>query len=339
MNKVKHADGSKTINGYTVLHELGEGSFGEVRLCKHEASGQHFALKIFRKGRLLRMREYFGGDGGGKMKVKTALEKVYSELAVLRRVDHPNCVKLFAVFEDDDKEGKLYMLLEFMALGATMEWDAATIAYVSRATGGVLPEDTAAACVRDALQGLQFLHGALIAHRDIKPQNLLVSDRGVLKISDFGVSICMREDHRVFGTEGTYHFYSPEMCLAEGYAGHDGRKADLWALGVSLWAFLFGSVPFFSADLVHLMEAIEEAKYELPTAPVLSGACRACLCRLLLRDPSERPLAEALLEDTWIDGAPPIVVQAPVGAAAVSATTTRTFTPPSPRVTAVASER
>ena len=57
----------------------------------------------------------------------------------------------------------------------------------------------------------------------------------------------MDEDHLVHGTEGTYPFFSPEMCQT-GYVGHDGRKADMWATGVCVWAFLLGTLPFHHED-------------------------------------------------------------------------------------------
>merc|ERR1712046_249123 len=104
------------------------------------------------------------------------------------------------------------------------------------------------------------------------------------------------------GTEGTYYFYPPECCVGSGYDGHDGRKADVWALGVSLWAFIFGSVPFFRADLASLFDAIAEARFELP--PPGEGAsdlCRRCICSFLASSPEERLLAwDSVQEEPWL---------------------------------------
>ena len=99
-------------------------------------------------------------------------------------------------------------------------------------------------------------------------QVILVLPRGVLSAQQ--ISFCcmlgtklvrMDEEYLVHGTEGTYHFFSPEMC-ARGYCGHDGRRADIWATGVCVWAFLLGTLPYWHQDLAALMDCI--AFEELP---------------------------------------------------------------------------
>lgn len=305
--KVKRPDGTKVINGYRVLGVLGSGSFAKVKLCERETTGGQFALKVFRKGRLRRQRD-FVSNGSGGMKVRTSMDKVYDEISVSKRIAHPNCIHLVAVFEEPDVEGKLYLVLEYALLGPTMEWHPERCAfYVPAANAGentcngLMQEAMAKSYMGDVLCGLDYLHGSRIAHRDIKPQNLLVSAGSRVKIADFGVAILMAEDMLVTGTEGTFHFYAPEMCKT-GYGGHDGRKADVWAAGITLWAFLYGSVPFLSQDIAELLDRIAEAKYELPDSPNASDACRSLLRRMLAPAPRERPLCSELLGDPWCRG-------------------------------------
>merc|ERR1712080_641669 len=113
------------------------------------------------------------------------------------------------------------------------------------------------AIVIDVLSGLTYLHRGRIVQRDIKPQNVLVHEDGSAKISDFGVACDTDEAGWIVGTEGTYPFYSPEMCSGGGsYSGHDGRLADVWAVGVTLWAFVHGTVPFCRDDPLALFEEI-----------------------------------------------------------------------------------
>jgi len=289
-----------------VLQELGEGSFAKVRLCENEATRERFALKIFRKLLLRKQREYkSSGDRSGEgpgMNVRTSLDKVYGELKILRRLCHVKCCQTYAIFDSPEADGKLYVVLEYAERGPSMNWNVDSSTFQSPTTGGTLPEPVALSHSRDALMGLSYLHGLRIAHRDVKPQNLLVNGRGELKIADFGVSIDMNEDFVVHGTDGTYCFYSPEMCKI-GYKGHDGRKADVWALGIALWAFLFGSVPFFHANLVQLLDAIGEGRLpSLPSLPI-SGACNTFLLgRTLVPNPGDRPLTETLLGDPWCRG-------------------------------------
>ena len=107
----------------------------------------------------------------------------------------------------------------------------------------------------------------------------------------------MPDDYVVHGTEGTYHFFSPEMC-ASGYKGHDGRRADIWATGISLWGFLFRSLPFLHKacgtswpgcpvyalhlsllkrqDLPALLDTIAMGTYELPACDLPAKGDLTC---------------------------------------------------------------
>merc|ERR1712050_238450 len=107
----------------------------------------------------------------------------------------------------------------------------------------------------------------------------------------------------VRGTEGSYSFFSPEMCRSP-YKGHDGRKADVWALGVTTWAFFYGSVPFMKNDLMPLLESIAEADYTLPDSSSINESGQTFLRRLLTVEADVRPLPEELLEDKWFRARP-----------------------------------
>eukprot|EP00419_Tripos_fusus_P012717 CAMPEP_0172670256 /NCGR_PEP_ID=MMETSP1074-20121228/10188_1 /TAXON_ID=2916 /ORGANISM="Ceratium fusus, Strain PA161109" /LENGTH=282 /DNA_ID=CAMNT_0013487137 /DNA_START=18 /DNA_END=863 /DNA_ORIENTATION=- len=272
IDKVRHPDGSKTINGYRVGSLLGHGAFAKVKCCQEEGgSGETYALKIFKKLILRRQRDFIRDVEKGGMKIRTALDRVYDEVQLMKLLNHPRCVRLYAVFDEQSRsEGKLYLVLEHAAHGATMDWDSDRHSYVAPDGQTFLPEERARCYIRDALQGLEYLHSSTlrIAHRDIKPQNLLVDEEGRIKIADYGVAKVMADDFTIHGTEGTYYFYSPEMCQT-GYVGHDGRRADVWALGVSFWAFVHGSVPFWHQDLLALLDSIAEPRLELPAGSTL----------------------------------------------------------------------
>lgn len=97
------------------------------------------------------------------------------------------------------------------------------------------------------------MHDINVIHRDIKPQNMLVTADQKLKIIDFGRSVKLKhENEKLKGSEGTYHFMAPEM-LSEVYPeGYDGKKCDIWSLGVSLYGILFGKLPFYDDLLIRL---------------------------------------------------------------------------------------
>ena len=219
----KAPKGAKFINNYRVLHTLGQGRFGKVKLCERVAqncrtldtflrddvqavrttaedgdnaaasfpartfepsSERQFALKIYSKTMLRRLKEYCAkpavdqlkeGQTCGlnevaapfRMRTITAFDRVRDEIAIMRSLYHRNIVLLFEVIEADDSD-KLYLVLEYMACGPCMVYRPATKDFYSPVTGGTLLEKLARSYVSDILLGLQYLHDRRICHRDIK---------------------------------------------------------------------------------------------------------------------------------------------------------------------------
>lgn len=301
VDKQRHSDGTKTINGFLVGQELGSGSFAKVKICTEEETGKQYAIKIFRKGRLRRQREFVGGGDGSGMKVQSSLDKVHNEVKIMRAISHPNCIQLYAVFDDDDIDGKMYAVIEYAGRGTSMEWNNDKRRFMIPSMDTVFHETEVRKLMSDLLHALAYLHGSSVAHRDVKPQNVLIDNSGLAKLCDFGVAIRLNDDFRVCGTQGTYQFYSPEMCKP-GYVNHDGRLSDVWALGVTFWAFLFGTVPFYHVDLVRLLESIGEGQYEIPDCTSVSAETCAFLRKLLGVEAETRPLCPELLGNTWLKG-------------------------------------
>lgn len=146
----------ESVNQYQVSKILGKGSFGEVFLAR--ANGQKYALKMLRKSALRRQRQ---GQFG------SALDTVKAEIALMKKIRHPNCVQMFEVI-DDEKADEVFIVLEFVDGGASQ----------GMGRDGklqVLKEDQIWSHVRHLVMGLEYLHMNGIVHRDIKPENLLVS--------------------------------------------------------------------------------------------------------------------------------------------------------------------
>ena len=130
---------------------------------------------------------------------------------------------------------------------------------------GFLPEQIIKKAVCDVASGLKFMHSNGVLHRDIKPQNILVGSDGIAKLADFGVSkVIEDESDMIKQTEGTLHFMPPEACDME-IDEFSGKAADVWALGVTLYAMLYNKVPFWGATEFELMENIRTQELQIPS--------------------------------------------------------------------------
>ncbi|PHJ18245.1 protein 7 [Cystoisospora suis] len=175
---------------------------------------------------------------------------------------------------------------------------------------------------------LVFIHEELnIAHRDVKPNNLLMAENGRVQIGDMGTAEKMDQHGRVRHTKGTYMFMAPE-CMqvtpscssashgldacsntektggssSSAYEGHDGRSADVWALGITLYVMLLGDLPLKSThSLEKLFEELALGEIHIPSDSRLISEEGQCVLRgLLERNVSRRLTLQQLLEHPWI---------------------------------------
>ena len=114
---------------------------------------------------------------------------------------------------------------------------------------------------RQLILAVEFLHANNIVHRDIKPENILLCTKDDIKLADFGVShICFDQDDTLTKTAGTPAFQAPEAVNVQGLP-YEGKPVDIWAMGVTLYCFLFATPPFFNAvsqlDLQRMIRDVE----------------------------------------------------------------------------------
>ncbi|EFN77578.1 Calcium/calmodulin-dependent protein kinase kinase 2 [Harpegnathos saltator] len=177
-----------------------QGTYGLVKLVYNEEDGTHYAMKILSKKRLMKKAGIFGRIVPGKK--ANPLARVYKEIALLKKVDHPNVVKLIEVL-DDSEEDHLYLVFELQR-GEILQIP----------TDEPLDEKTARRNFRDVVMGVEYLHYQRIVHRDIKPSNLLVDNDGRIKIADLGVSAELRAPGELLsGAAGTPAFAPPETTI------------------------------------------------------------------------------------------------------------------------------
>jgi len=181
---------------------------------------------------------------------------------------HKNIVHLHEIIDDQGEEDKLVLVMEYCPQGELLSWDEEKEEFIpsqnSRDENGFLPEEKIKHAFFDIAEGLNFMHSNGVLHRDIKPQNILIDFNGTAKIADFGVSKVLEEDSdTVKGCNGTYQFLAPEICDDE-ITEYSGKAADVWALGVTLYAMLYNKVPFWGESELELMDNIMTQELEIP---------------------------------------------------------------------------
>jgi eukaryotic-like serine/threonine-protein kinase len=213
------------------------------------------------------------------------------EARLAARLSHPNVVHVYDAGED---EGRPFIVMEYVP-GETL----AQVLLRRRK----LPADEAAALARQTALGLQHAHEAGLVHRDVKPQNLLLRDDGVLKIADFGIAHAAEISRLTqLGTVlGTASYLAPEQALGEDV----GPQADIYSLGAVLYELLTGRPPFEFASLADLAEkqrggTIAPVRDLEPSVP---GELEALVMRCLAREPRFRPASAGEVADT-LGGAP-----------------------------------
>jgi serine/threonine protein kinase len=160
-----------------------------------------------------------------------------------------------------------------------------------------LAEPDAKHFIRQILEALGFVHSQGVCHRDLKPENILLDEFGRVKISDFGLSRFVRADGLVETPCGSPCYVSPECISGKPY---DGRKSDLWSVGVVLFALLTGTLPWTKRNQQQLFDQIRKADFMLPG--YLSDQCRNLIQALMTVDCTRRITVEAALRHPWLAG-------------------------------------
>ena len=295
-----------------------------------ESDEQLVAVKIFQKSILKRMRTMERNKETRRVQIKTALEQVEREIAIMKKLSHPNLVTFFDAIDSPESD-LLYMVIEYMPLGEILTYQndgtfrrkepKPSQDPIDGLQDGHFDEYHAALYFVDVMHGLAYLHSHQIIHRDLKPENILLDARGIAKLSDFGVSHIfengqkripspertktaaqtggltrhdtdtalgmkrMDTDGLITKTEGTWAFWSPEMC--EGSQAFSGYAADMWAAGVCLYIFVTGKLPFYTLAPLDLMDMIKGANVPYEDLE-LSANLMELLHMTLEKDPADR---------------------------------------------------
>ncbi|KAJ2070318.1 hypothetical protein IW146_006450 [Coemansia sp. RSA 922] len=312
----ENAQGLMVVGQYAIVRELGHGSFGTVYLAKHAVTGEMFALKEYHKASLRKrlqsttMSTKPSCRGGGPMRPgrgglfaarQRLLEQrseedadpfslIKTELAISKKLQHPNLVRLHEALNDTEQD-VLYLVIDLCEKGPVQVLNAGST------TSEPIPPKDAHRYFTQALLALEYLHEQDIVHRDIKPDNMLLTKDDTLKISDFGESTLHDQNSdKVHGSSGTPAFMAPELCQSDG--GVSGEAADIWALGVCLYSFIYGTLPFQGASVIEIMDSVSAgiSHFPDPANEQLNGL----LLRMLDSNPDSRITIAEIREHPWV---------------------------------------
>ena len=224
--------GRRLVNGYELLGEVGRGAFGRVEVCCDCGSGRVYAAKILRKPVLARQRR------GSR---ESALADARREIAIMKKLEHPNLVSLVEVI-DDPRAETLYVILEYVDCGPILAPGTSSSTLYE-----AIDDAAARCCCRDVIRGLEYLHFQGVVHRDVKPENVLLTSGGVAKLCDFGVSRLSSRETRDAAAffASTPAFAAPELCGfgAPAASALSSPAVDVWSLGATLHAMVAGEPP------------------------------------------------------------------------------------------------
>lgn len=257
----------QALQHYQICQTIGEGTFGKVKKGIHKLTGQPVAIKVLEKSRILEAAD---------------VERVRREIYILRKIDHTNVIKLYEVI---DSPACIFLIMEFCPGGELFEY------IVAR---GRVEELDACRCFHHILNGLDYCHKQNVTHRDLKPENLLLTSDSTIKIVDFGLSNIAPSGALMKTACGSPCYAAPEMIAGLEY---HGPVADMWSLGVILFALSCGYLPFEDANTVKLYEKIVNCDYQLPD--FISEGIRDLIRRLLNTNPRERFDAAAVRRHPW----------------------------------------
>lgn len=274
------------IQNYSMISCIGEGTFCNVYQGVRLQDGLVVAIKKVNLNHPLLQQN----DTKFKKKISVLMNR---EADVLRPLAHPNIIKLYDTFEE---ENFTVLILEFAGGGEL---------YARIKNGGTYTENDSRIIMKQLLEGVAYLHDRDIIHRDLKPENILFVDPSRIIIADFGLSRVISPD--VMSNCGTLDYTAPEVLnagLAKQFSHYD-EKVDCWSIGVILYLLICGYLPFFSEDENehYLAEMILAGAYEfdLPYWGHVTAACKNLISAFLMNDPQQRCSCKQALSHQWFE--------------------------------------
>nr|XP_045005088.1 sperm motility kinase Z-like [Jaculus jaculus] len=250
---------------YTIKEAIGKGGYAQVNLAYHKVTGIPVAVKVLKKE-------------------KQSHQQIRSEVEVMKRTSHPNIITLIQVIETDQN---VYLAMELIQ-GRTL--------YQNINEYGCLKEHTARDIFCQLLSALCYCHELGIAHGDIKPDNIMVTFNGRVKLIDFGMSMTFNPGEMLECVGGLHEYNPPEVYFK---GSCDASKVDVWRLGVTLYFTVTGTMPFQTNNPLKLVYNVLRGTYNIPFH--LSEGLRSLISKILTASPNQRPTVKIIMGHPWLN--------------------------------------
>lgn len=274
MKRIRMQDERCQLKDLIILKRIGKGLFSRVYLVTNEKRDIYYALKVIAKRKIEMFALYL---------------HILEEKKVLTMVDYAYINKLVKTFKD---ERRIYFLLEYVH-GFELS---SILKHI-----GILSNNDSLFYAASIILILQYLHEREIIYRDLNLDNIMVDTNGYIKLIDFGSSKLL--NGRTYTLIGSPHYVAPEVIVGKGYS----KNADLWSLGICIFEFLTGRLPFGEdfIDPYDIYESILEFNYVYPSEiEQPSDSAKTFIAQLLAKFPENRCLGslESLKKHEWFNG-------------------------------------
>ena len=253
---------------------IGEGTYGSVWKVRHKITKEIFAIKVMNKENIIR---------------HNMVEQINKEIEIMYKLDHPNIIKLYSHFEDDEH---FCLVMEYASKGQLF-----SLIKKHRK----LNQITAKQYLKEIISAIKYLHekNPPIIHRDIKPENILIDQDGKCKLADFGWASFDYGGKNRETYCGTPEYLSPEMINQSGH----NKSVDIWAIGILLFEMLTGRTPFnLYGERNKLYNSIKILNINWPDDfPVLA---KDLISKILCINPEERLGLDEIINHQWFRDTP-----------------------------------
>lgn len=247
------------IRNYALNSIISHGGFAIVYKATHLFFKMDFAIKVVCRSTISE---------------KNAMT-YEAEVNSLTKLDHPNVIRLYDFFVEDDN---MFLVLEYCS-GGTLE------ERISNKRD--MPNEEKISICSQIVSALKYCYDMSIAHQDIKTSNVLFDENGRIKVADFGLSGFIKDNANINTHKGTLNYLAPEICQKRSF---NPFKSDIWSLGVLFYRLFTGSYPFFGQTKEELKKKIIDGFYP----EILKGPILKPVRQMLITDPNERISIEKL---------------------------------------------